>query len=97
MEQQQFLQVLAYLDPNYGDEDDSLLYGKSELVKRVVCVPMANIYYLQEGIDKGTTDIVLEDGDVITALVNYKTIFEIWQEWYANKLNTFISYTTRSN
>ena len=98
MEQEQFLQVLALLDPNYGEEEESILYRqKKEYVKRIVCIPLAHIYYIQEGIEKGTTDITLEDGDVITALAGYQVIFSIWKEWYVNQTNTFISYVTRNN
>lgn len=97
MEEQQFLEVLAYLDPNYGEEDDDIIPHKNQFVKRIVAVPLANIYYLQEGYEKGTTDIVLEDGDVITALATYRVILEIWREWYMKKINSFVSFHTRNN
>jgi hypothetical protein len=98
MEQEQFIQVLALLDPNYNDDEDSILYRqKKEFIKRIVAIPLAHIYYIQEGIDKGTTDITLEDGDVITAIASYQVIFSIWNEWYINQSNTFISYVTRNN
>ncbi len=97
MEYQQFIEVLAYLDPNYGEEDDGIIPNNRQFVKRIVAVPLDHIYYIQEGFEKGTTDIVLADGDVITALANYRVIFEIWRDWYHKKENTFVSFHTRNN
>ena len=88
-----FLKVPVVYDPS--DEDVESYMRKQ--YRRMAVVPFENIYYIQENEDKNYTDIILQDGDLLTAMVPYDTIFSVWEEWFKAQANSHLSFLTRSN
>jgi len=89
MEIEQFIHVTVWVtDP---DHDDELLPAKT--YRRMACIPLSEIAYMMEGINKGTTEVTLHDGDLFICEVPYDTITPVWEEWYDKQSNKFISFT----
>lgn len=93
MEMIHFLQVTVWVDPDEDEDRDPAM--PLRLLRRMACIPLESIAYVQEGVNRSTTTIVLADGDVFLADADYSVIFEAWQNWYNAAQRTFISY--RSN
>lgn len=89
-----FLKVPIVYDPS---EDEEVEEYMRKVYRRMAVVPFENIYYIQENVDKNYCDIILEDGDILTAMVPYDSIFDVWQNWYNAQLTSHISFVTRSN
>ena len=85
-----FMKLVVWVDPNEDQEYDPAM--PSRLIKRMACIPIESIAYIQEGINRTTTTIVLADGDVFLADEDYEVIFDAWQNWYNAAQRTFISY-----
>jgi hypothetical protein len=93
MESIDFLKVLTVV---YESDDlDEIISKEAKAYKRFVIVPFANIFYMQEGIDKRETEIILEDGEIIIALEKIAVIEEKWQKWY--QLNYSLTFYTKLN
>ena len=90
MEMMHFLKLVVWVDPHEDEDHDPAL--PTRLIRRMACIPIESIAYVQEGVNRATTTIVLADGDVFLADEPYETIFEAWQTWYNAAQRTFISY-----
>lgn len=90
---QQLLRLVVWVNPDESDEPDPAMPVR--MVRRIAYVPLESIAYVQEGMNRATTTIVLADGDVFLADENHEVIFDYWQRWYSQAQNAFISY--RSN
>jgi hypothetical protein len=90
----EFLKVLTIV---YETDDLDEIIGDSNArsFKRHVLIPYSNIFFLQEGIDKRETEIILIDGETIIALEKLATIEEKWHKWY--ELNHSLHFYTKSN
>lgn len=93
----QFLKVHIWITPEEDDDTIEKLLKPSQPYKRVALIPMDYIVYMHEGEDRKTTELILEDGDVIVVAEKYDIIFDAWEKWYLSKIQSFISYTSRSN
>lgn len=76
-----FLSVLTLV---YETDELEEIIGDSnaKAYKRHVLIPYNNIFFLQEGIDKRETEIILVDGETIIALEKMSLIQDKWQNWY---------------
>ena len=72
-----FLKVMTIVYDN-DDLDDIIGNTNSKTYKRLVVVPYANIFILQEGLDKRQSEFHLIDGDIIIALENITVLEELW-------------------
>lgn len=85
-----FIRVYVIIDPDAYEEDrDPVLPSKT--FKRVACIPLGSIAYLQEGVDRRTTHIVTKDADEFLADIDYNTIFAIWEQYYIDQANQYIT------
>jgi hypothetical protein len=91
MESTEFLNVLTLV---YEDNDLDEIIGNTnpKTYKRQIVIPYANIFFVQEGIDKHQTEIYLSDGELIIALEKIAVIEEKWHLWY-NKYYSLHFYT----
>lgn len=89
-----FLKVMTIVYDN-DDLDDIIGNTNSKTYKRLVVVPYANIFILQEGLDKRQSEIHLIDGDVIIALENITVLEELWHLWYTKQHS--LDFYTKSN
>tara|TARA_R110000868_G_scaffold158314_1_gene386290 strand:+ start:537 stop:821 length:285 start_codon:yes stop_codon:yes gene_type:complete len=89
-----FLKVMTIVYEN-DDLDDIIGNTNSKTYKRLVVVPYANIFILQEGLDKRQSEIHLIDGDVIIALENITVLEELWHLWYTKQHS--LDFYTKSN
>lgn len=94
MESTQFLKVTTIV---YESDDLDEIIGESNArsYKRTVLIPYVNIYFLQEGIDKRETEIILDDGETIIALEKLAVIEEKWHKWY--ELNYSLHFYSKLN
>jgi len=89
MESTEFLKVLILVyEIDEADEIIGTSNGKS--YKRQILIPFANIFFIQEGLDKRETEIILTDGESILALEKFATIEAKWSEW-SNQHNTLFN------
>ena len=81
MANEEFLKVLTLV---YESDELEEIIGESNAksYKRHVLIPYSNIFFLQEGIDKRETEIILLDGETIIALEKIVVIEEKWHNWY---------------
>ena len=81
MANEEFLKVLTLV---YETDELEEIIGDSNAksYKRHVLIPFNNIFFLQEGIDKRETEIILIDGETIIALEKFAVIEEKWHKWY---------------
>ena len=81
MANEEFLNVLTLV---YETDELEEIIGDSNAksYKRHVLIPFNNIFFLQEGIDKRETEIILVDGETIIALEKFTVIEEKWHKWY---------------
>ena len=85
-----FIRVYVIIDPDqYEEERDPVMPPRT--FKRVACIPLGSIAYLQEGVDRRTTIIVTKDADEFLADIDYNTIFNIWEQYYIDNSNRYIS------
>ena len=85
-----FIRVYIIIDPDAFEEDrDPAMPPRT--FKRVACIPLGSIAYLQEGVDRRTTIIVTKDADEFLADIDYNSIFTIWEQYYIDNANRFIS------
>ena len=89
-----FLKVMTIVYEN-DDLDDIIGNTNSKTYKRLVVVPYANIFILQEGLDKRQSEIHLIDGDIIIALENITVLEELWHLWYTKQHS--LDFYTKSN
>lgn len=89
-----FLKVMSIVYEN-DDLDDIIGNTNSKTYKRLVIVPYANIFILQEGLDKRQSEIHLIDGDIIIALENITVLEELWHLWYTKQHS--LDFYTKSN
>lgn len=89
-----FLKVMTIVYDN-DDLDDIIGNTNSKTYKRLVVVPYANIFILQEGLDKRQSEIHLIDGDIIIALENITVLEELWHLWYTKQHS--LDFYTKSN
>ena len=75
MANEEFLNVLTLV---YETDELEEIIGDSnaKAYKRNVLIPYSNIFFLQEGIDKRETEIILVDGETIIALEKIAVIEE---------------------
>ena len=94
MANEEFLKVLILV---YESDELEEIIGESNArsFKRHVLIPYSNIFFLQEGIDKRETEIILIDGETIIALEKLAVIEEKWHNWY--ELNHSLTFYTKSN
>jgi hypothetical protein len=88
MEISQFLKVRII---KTDDESEDILLSKAKRQTAIAMIPLENIYYIQEGDERDTTEIILEDGDIIIAIENVFIIFQLWERWYKNQISSFVS------
>ena len=80
MESTEFLKVLILVyEIDEADEIIGTSNGKS--YKRQILIPFANIFFIQEALDKRETEIILIDGESILALEKFAIIEAKWAEW----------------
>lgn len=89
-----FLKVMTIVYEN-DDFDDIIGNTNSKTYKRLVVVPYANIFILQEGLDKRQSEIHLIDGDIIIALENITVLEELWHLWFTKQHS--LDFYTKSN
>jgi len=90
-----FIKVPIWIVPSSDLED--IIDQEPEYIKRMAMIPLASISYMHDGIEKGTTEIVLIDGEIIIAAEKYSVIFGAWEDWYNQMKNSFIALNLRSN
>jgi hypothetical protein len=94
MESTEFLKVLI-LVYEYDDVDEIIGTTNGKSYKRQILIPFANIFFIQEGLDKRETEIILIDGESIIALEKFAVIEDKWCEW-TNQHNSLIK-NSKSN
>jgi hypothetical protein len=80
MESTEFLKVLI-LVYEYDDADEIIGTSNGKSYKRNILIPFANIFFIQEALDKRETEIILTDGESILALEKFAVIEAKWAEW----------------
>lgn len=85
-----FIRLNIIIDPDAFDEDrDPAMPPRT--FKRVACIPLESIAYLQEGVDRRTTVIVTKDADEFLADIDYNTIFDIWEQFYIDNAKRYLT------
>lgn len=92
-----FLKVPIWIEPDTDEDSIDKLIKPSQPYKRIAMIPFDFIMYMHEGEDRKTTEIVLEDGDILVAAEKYDIIFGLWEKWYSAQRQAFITYMPRSN
>ena len=93
MENGEFLKIISLV---YEDSElDEIINTEPKVYKRLVLVPYANIFFMQEGLDRRETEIILINGETILAYEKIAVIESKWQKWY--ELNNKLSLYTKSN
>lgn len=90
---QHLLKLVIWVNPDESDDPDPAI--PQRMIRRMAVIPLESIAYVQEGLNRSTTTIVLADGDTFLADVGYEIIFDYWQRWYSQAQNAFVSF--RSN
>jgi hypothetical protein len=80
MESTEFLKVLI-LVYEYDETDEIIGTSNGKSYKRHILIPFANIFFIQEALDKRETEIILIDGESILALEKFAIIEAKWSEW----------------
>ena len=94
MESTEFLKVMTIVYET-NDLDEIIGDSNARSYKRHVLIPYINIFFVQEGIDKRETEIILIDGETIIALEKMAVIEERWHKWY--ELNHSLTFYTKTN
>ena len=94
MESTEFLKVMTIVYET-NDLDEIIGDSNARSYKRHVLIPYINIFFVQEGIAKRETEIILIDGETIIALKKMAVIEEKWHKWY--ELNHSLTFYTKSN
>lgn len=85
-----FIRVYVIIDPDaFEEERDPAMPPRT--FKRVACIPLGSIAYLQEGIDRRTTIIVTKDADEFLADIDYHSIFNIWEQYIIDSSKQYIT------
>ena len=93
MENADFLKVLTAV---YEESElDEIINTDPKVYKRFVIIPYSNIFFIQEGLDKRETEIILINGETILALEKVAVIEDKWHKW--NELNNTLLLSTKSN
>ncbi len=87
---QQLMKLVVWVNPDESDDPDPAMPVR--MIRRIAVIPLESIAYVQEGINRATTTIVLADGDVFLADENHEVIFNYWNRWYTQAQNTFVSF-----
>lgn len=87
---QQLLKLVVWVNPDESEDPDPALPVR--MIRRMAVIPIESIAYIQEGINRATTTIVLVDGDLFLADEHHEVIFDYWNRWYTQAQNAFVSF-----
>lgn len=92
MEYSQFLHVPIWITDD-AEEGDVL---PPKTYRRIICIPFESIAYMMEGINRGTTEVTLNDGDLLICEMPFNLMTSVWEEWHASWQNNFMTFTRKN-